>query len=242
MKPKVCVHCLKPLGKKTKDHVFPRSWYPENTPDNIQRWTVPSCPECNAKYGEMEKELFIRAAICVGPVKAEAAGLSKKAVESMGVGVPGLSAEEKAHREALKSKILKEVKPHVPGTQHFPGLGPHLGFSETQYEIPISEKLIKEVAEKIVRGCEFKLGEQRLIEEPYILDIYFAEEATIGDVLKVFDRFSTPVHLGPGFRVRRVIPTEEPKTVLYRIDIWGTWTIYASIMVSEAPAPKLESS
>jgi AbiV family abortive infection protein len=80
------VHCLKPLEKKTKDHVFPSSWYPETTPPNVQRWTVPSCAECNGKFGEMEKELFIRAAICVGPIKGEAAGLSQKAVESMGGG------------------------------------------------------------------------------------------------------------------------------------------------------------
>jgi 5-methylcytosine-specific restriction endonuclease McrA len=75
MKTVQCVHCLKPLEKKTKDHVFPSSWYPETTPANIQRWTVPSCAECNGKFGEMEKELFIRAVICVGPVKGEAAGL-----------------------------------------------------------------------------------------------------------------------------------------------------------------------
>jgi len=35
----------------------------------------------------MEKELFIRLALCVGPVKAEAAGLSRAAVESLGIGV-----------------------------------------------------------------------------------------------------------------------------------------------------------
>ncbi len=84
----------------------------------------------------MEKELFIRAAICVGLVKGEAAGLSKKSLESTGVGVLGLSPQERAHRQALKSKILKETEPYVPGTQHFPGLGPHYGspmISSTKY-------------------------------------------------------------------------------------------------------------
>jgi hypothetical protein len=231
MKTVHCVHCLKPLKKKTKDHVFPSSWYPETTPGNIQRWTVPSCAECNGKFGEMEKELFIRAAICVGPVKGDAAGLSKKAVESMGVGVSGLSPEEQAHREALKSKIVKEMEPYVPGAATLlPGLGPHAGFPEDQQkQIPIPEALVKGVAAKIVTGCEYKLGEERLIEKPYELSIHFAEEANISDVLKVFDHFSTPVHLGPGFQVRRAVAHDEPKTVLYKIDIWGTWTIYASI-------------
>ena len=79
-----CVHCRKILEKETKDHVFPRSWYPTNMPANVQRWTMPSCRACNQKFGEMEKEVFIWAALCVGPVKGEAAGLSRRALESLG--------------------------------------------------------------------------------------------------------------------------------------------------------------
>ncbi len=93
--------------------------------------------------------------------------------------------------------------------------------------------MLKEVSAKIVRGCEYKLGGKRLIEEPYVLEIYFAEQAKIGDVLGIFDHFATPVHLGPGFQVRRVVPDDDPKTVLYKVDIWGTWTIYASIVTPE---------
>jgi hypothetical protein len=40
MKTVHCVHCLKPLQKKTK--------YPETTPPNIQRWTVPSVRSATA--------------------------------------------------------------------------------------------------------------------------------------------------------------------------------------------------
>ena len=52
----------------------------------------------------------------------------------MGVGVLDLSPEESAHRQALKAKIMKEMKPYVPGTSVplFPGLGPHAGFPEDQ--------------------------------------------------------------------------------------------------------------
>jgi hypothetical protein len=135
--------------------------------------------------------------------------------------VSGLSAEEQAHRKALKSKIVKEIEPYVPGAATIlPGLGPHAGFPEDQQkQIPIPEALVKGVAAKIVRGCEYKLGEERLIEKPYELSIHFAEEANISEVIKVFDHFSTPVHLGPGFKVRRAVAHDEPKTVLYKIDI-----------------------
>jgi len=53
-------------------------------------------------------------------------------------------------------------------------------------------------------------------------------------VLRLFGRFG-PVKLGPGFTVRRAVAHDDPNTVLYKIDIWGTWTIYASILQREQP-------
>lgn len=241
--PARCVHCHKILEKKTKDHVFPSSWYPENTPANVQRWTVPSCRDCNERFGEMEKEVFIRAAMCVGPVKGEAAGLSKRALKSLGVKAPGLSAEEQRHRQALKDGILKEITPYVPGTECLPGLGPHPGFpDDQQYQIRISAEQLKAVAGKIVRGCEYVLGQRRIIEDPYALQIYFADEKRIGEVIRLFDNFG-PEHLGPGFQVRRACAHDDPRTALYKIDIWGTWTIDAAIIPEDGsdecpPSPK----
>ncbi len=225
-----CVHCRKAIEKKTKDHVFPRSWYPKTTPANVQRWTVPSCAECNGKFGEMEKELFVRLALCVDPRKAEAARLSKKAVESLGVGVPGISAEERQHRQALKERVLNKAELYKPGIETFPGLGPHPGFpAHQQLAIRIPEKLLREVAQKIVRGCEYAVGNKRIIDPPYAVEIYFVREEDIRDVLMIFNAFG-PVHVGPGFRVRRAVAHDDPNIVMYKIDIWGAWTIYASVM------------
>ena len=188
------------------------------------------CRDCNEKYGEMEKEVFIRAAMCVGPVKGEAAGLSRRALESLGVNAAGISAKERKHRQALKEKVLKQIKPYVPGTEYFPGFGPHAGFPEDQqYEIGISAEQMREVAGKIVRGCEYVLGTQRLIEDPYAVEIYFAHESKIGNLISLFGTFGS-VHLGPGFRVKRAAAHDEPNTVLYKIDIWDTWSIYAVII------------
>lgn len=224
-----CVHCQESLKKKTKDHVFPRSWYPKTTAANVQRWTVPSCGSCNGKFGEMEKELFIRLVLCVDPVKAEVSGLSRAALESLGVGVPGISLTEKRHREALKSRILRDILPPDPGGECLPGLGPHAGFrQDQQFGIKIPEQLLKAVAEKVVRGCEYKLAKKRIVEHPYGVRIYFAEAAKIQDVLKIFAHFG-PVHLGPGFQVRRAAAHDDPNTAMYKIDVWATLTIYATI-------------
>jgi len=178
----------------------------------------------------MEKELFIRLSLCIDPRKAEAAGLSRKAVESLGIGVPNITAQERQHREALKKKIFAGMRRYTSGTATFPGFGPHPGFpAYVQLEIRIPEKLLKEVANKIVRGCEYVLGEERVVEPPYAVKVYFADPKKVRDVLRLFDRFG-PVQLGPGFQVRRAIAREDPKSVIYKIDVWDTWTIYASIM------------
>ena len=59
-----CIHCRERMVKPTKDHVFPDSWYPMSTSSKVQRWTAPSCGRCNHEFGEMEKELFVRLALC----------------------------------------------------------------------------------------------------------------------------------------------------------------------------------
>jgi hypothetical protein len=122
-----CIHCREVLIKRTKDHVFPSSWYPDSTPPTVQRWTAPSCERCNGEFGEMEKELFVRLALCVDPRKPAAQGLSERAVRSFGVDVQGISEEERRHREALRDKIRGEMKPYTPDIEPhiLPGLGPH---------------------------------------------------------------------------------------------------------------------
>jgi len=36
-----CIHCLEEFSSLTSDHVFPDSWYPETTPDNLEKWQMP---------------------------------------------------------------------------------------------------------------------------------------------------------------------------------------------------------
>jgi len=57
---------------RTWDHVFPRSWYPDNTPKDLEKWQVPACQPCNANYGKLENQLMILLGMCVDPSKAAA--------------------------------------------------------------------------------------------------------------------------------------------------------------------------
>jgi hypothetical protein len=231
-RPRRCVHCGIESTEITRDHVFPASWYPANTPTDVQRWTVPSCRGCNGPLGEMEKELLIRLSICVGPEKGEAAGLSANAVRSMGIGAEGLSEEERVHRRALKQKVLASARPYQPGTETLPGLGPHPGFPEgDQWTVSVPADLIEAVAAKIVRGSEYVLA-KRIVEEPYDLRVYFAHEQNVpGDLVRAFrGPAAQKAHLGPGFKLFRIAPHDDPNTAIYKIVIWDTIVIYGAIM------------
>src|SRR5437016_2708845 len=79
-----CVHCLAMTDSPTADHVFPKHWYPDSTPQHIQRWTAQSCPKCNETHGQLEKDLFVRLIFCVADSEATS-GLREKALRSLGL-------------------------------------------------------------------------------------------------------------------------------------------------------------
>ena len=59
--------CLADEVEITSDHVFPRSWYPDTTPANLEKWQMPSCRQCNADFGRMEEDLLLVLALCADP-------------------------------------------------------------------------------------------------------------------------------------------------------------------------------
>lgn len=228
-----CVHCLRESDQRTKDHVFPASWYPDNTPSAVQRWTVPSCAQCNGRLGTLEKELFVRLALCADPTKVEASGMSKSALKSLGIGTADLDPKERAHRASLLARVFKgaQLFREESDIPLLPGLGPHPGFpAGDQLRITISDDVLTRVSEKIVRGCEYKLNDARYIERPYRLKIYFVHDKGSEDIRALFNSLPATT-LGPGFEIRRgQSPAEEGvNIVLYRITVWGTLTIYAAI-------------
>jgi hypothetical protein len=228
-----CIHCQKPLTEATKDHVFPSSWYPDTTPDDVQRWTAPSCESCNGHFGELEKELLVFLAYCINPTKPAAQGLYERARRTIGIGVEGLSNEEKRHREAGRRKLLNEARPYSPEVQPhiIPGLGPHPEAPvSSQMQLTIKAESIHAVVKKIVRGCEYWLAGGRIVEPPYEIEIFFPTE-TPEDVRKLMAAFALgPVYLGPGLRIRRGGAQDDPLSVLYELVMWDTLPVYASIL------------
>lgn len=230
-----CIHCGKHLTKATRDHVFPSSWCPDSTPSHIQRWVVPSCDDCNNKFGSMEQELLVRFGLCIDPTKAAASGISKKALAAFGIGVSGLSEKEARIRKALRDKVLGSAKPYDKRADPhiIPGLGPRAGTPpERQIQIELSGETLLEVAKKIVRGCEFWLSNGRIVEPPYELKTYVPSEMP-SELIPHLKSGSD--YFGPGCRIRRAMPNDEPLTRAYELRVWDTMTLAALIVPSEVP-------
>ncbi len=215
-----CVHCLRLTDSSTADHVFPSSWYPDTTPAAVQRWTVPCCSECNRELGKLERDLLVRLILCVNPKSEAASGLASKALRSLGIDASELSEREKIHRRRFRDKIRSELMPQAdlagkPG--RIPGLGPSEG-SESQWSIPIPWAGLAIVAEKIVRGCEYKIRD-RLVEPPYGMRIFVSPSDFVPEP---YASASRVFEFGPGCSFRRLFAREDLNVVLYWISVWNT--------------------
>ena len=172
-------------------------------------------------------------ACCIDPTKPAAQGLYARVRRTMGIGVDGLSDEEKRHRDAQRRKLINEVRPYSPALQQhmIPGLGPHPEAPvNSQMQLTIKVEDIHAVVKKIARGCEYWLTGGRIVEPPYEIEVFFPTETPelVGRLLTAFAL--GPVYLGPGLRIRRGGAHDDSLSALYELVMWDTLTAYASIL------------
>jgi hypothetical protein len=103
-----CVHCLKGDVDRNWDHVFPQSWYPDSTPQELEKWQIPSCVPCNDRYGKLERDLIGRLGLTLDSSNPASAGLAEKALRAIN---PAAAKNEgdAAARDARTKKILREM-------------------------------------------------------------------------------------------------------------------------------------
>jgi hypothetical protein len=155
----------------------------------------------------------------------------------MGIGVEGLSDEEKGRRDSRRRKLLSAAQPFSPeALPHIiPGLGPHPEApASSQLQLTIKVESVHAVVKKIVRGCEYWLAGGRIIEPPCEIHIILPTE-TPEYVDRIMAAFAFgPVLLGPGLRIRRGSAHDDPRCVMYEFVMWETVKVFASILPPEA--------
>src|SRR3989442_9694615 len=197
-----CVHCLEEPVELTNDHVLPLSWYPDSTPENLEKWTIPACAACNNSLGTVEEDLLLRFGLCIDPAEALAAGISEKALRSI---KPECARDENDRRlrQARRDKVLSELI-HLdspPTTGVLPNFGPQPHLTYGRYSIVLipQEELVS-LGNKLVRGITY-LVEGAYINHSYRIEVFFVEEGSVPEVQEILSRHGQLEHRGPGFVV-----------------------------------------
>jgi len=209
---------------------LPKSWYPDTTPENLEKWKIPSCKECNKQYGELEEDLLLRLGLCIGPEEARAAGISEKALRSI---KPEYAKNDtdKRIRQGKREKVVEELIhfKELPKEGMFPNFGPQSHLVYDRYlGVLVSREKLEALGEKLVRGITY-LTENQLITENHRIQVNFIEDGKAPQVQQLLETHAEVYHRGPGFVVARASATDDPTSVIFKIQIWGRLNIYAVV-------------
>jgi len=233
-----CVHCLGYFQELTEDHIFPKSWYPVSTPQNIEKWVVPSCFKCNNKLGKIENELYQKLAIGTGisPENIATSGVSEKAIQML---IPSYAKDERSRRR--KEVNIQGVLRDSIHTDEMPkglmkNFGPSGNISGKSMLINVSiPNLLDPFAKKIVRGLEFKFKNKLIDLNRKITIIHPIENidniapVEMENLNNILETSGMQVDRGPGFIVRHAVDVYG--TSLYHIIIWGKVEMWASFPI-----------
>jgi hypothetical protein len=238
-KPGKCVHCLNIFEDLTWDHVFPAAWYPATTEPNQYKWQVPSCLDCNGKYGALENDLLTRLSICLEPSDPACAGIFEKGMRAIDP-KSAKNEKDKKSRQAKREKILRElwVGEAIPQKHFYPGFGlyEHLPVQD-RVSVSISADSVNRLAEKIVRGI-FYIEDHLFIEPPYCIESYVLSEENARPAMEAINRFGTVYAREPGITVHRAVIPEDRVSSLFAIEIWNRFKVYATVLVSNVATSK----
>jgi hypothetical protein len=228
--PGKCIHCLNDFEQLTWDHVFPESWYPETTEDNLEKWKIPSCAPCNEEFGRIEEDLLIKLGLCLDPKEYKSSGIVQKVLRSLNPRY-GKNERDKQIRQAKRSKILKKALfgNNIPKEGRYPGFEKQLGNSKTkEMAVLINPDYIRKLAEKIVRGITY-IDRNEFIEDPYIIDFAALREEGNDDIHELLNKHGTITERQPGIYIKKAVAEDDKMSSIFYIEIWGRFKMYAYV-------------
>ncbi len=227
-----CVHCLKEGVARNWDHVLPKSWYPDTTPADMEKWQFPSCIACNDRYGKLERDLIGRLGLTLDAKNPASAGLAEKALRAINPDAATSEGDATA-RDARAKKILGEMYKGeaLKEKNVVPGLGERWDRPlEEQLGISIPEESLPAMTEKIVRGITFR-EDGAFIESGQKIQSFLVNDEDVKDVKEMLDRAGKVFKREPGLVVRRA---RSEGGDLYEITFWNQLRMYATVATPKA--------
>lgn len=173
-------------------------------------------------HGKNEENLLLRIGLCVGPEEFAAQGVSARSMRAIKPSL-AVSKRDKLARLKKRQEILKEIKEHQ--SPEIKGMLPNFGEQpDLKYEkliaISIDGKNLRMLGEKIIRGVNYKIKGE-FIHADQKIEVYFNEDRDVGEVIRLVKGAGQTFHRGPGIIVSRAEAVDNPKAMLFRVEIWG---------------------
>ncbi len=225
-----CVHCLRHSALITRDHVFPKSWYPSNARKDTWKWQIPACRRCNARYGKIEEEMLTKLGLCVDPTKPGLAELIERARRSIDPRA-GKSERDASLRWARRQKLLQDMRwgRDVPNQGIYPGLGERWERPpEEQGAVLIPRAHFRRLSEKITRGIHY-LVERHYIPPPFVIDQVAVDDSDASPIAELLQEYGQEFAHEPGITVRRAVTRDDSTSSALCIEIWETFKMYAFV-------------
>lgn len=229
--PGICIHCLKEVPKRNWDHVFPQGWYPDTTPQNLEKWKIPTCKRCNDEHGQIEDDLGLILSTCINPKSAHASGIWAKTLRALDPS-QGKSEKDKRARARKKDELLGMIQrgDEIPNQGIYPGLGERWGRPrEEQTALLVPARHLQKLAGKIVKGLAF-IEDRQLIDTNTDIEHHVVNEEGAAEIEDVLKRFGKAYSRGPGIEVIRAVTPEDGISALYKITVWGEVVLYVSVL------------
>lgn len=232
-----CIHCLRE-GDITDDHVVPRSWYPDSTPINLEKWTAPACKECNHELGRIEARLLEVMGLCVDPEAGESLGIAQKALRALD---PAAAAtrRDRDHRDRKRRSLLRRAIPaeHVDPRSVVPGFEARSLLAdrlESPPGLPVPVRDFERFVEKIVRGVIYAIRGS-YVEQTHRIAIERVRGEGGQPFKDLLGRFGTTHRKGPGVEIALASTNDGTGSHLVGIKLWGRAEWFATVMPREGP-------
>ena len=229
--PGKCVHCLCDPVERNWDHVFPVGWYPDTTPDNTDKWKVPSCVDCNSNLGRIESRFISQIGLTLDPKVRATAGIPQKVLRSLKAEFARNELDALA-RTANAMRVTGSIYrgPFSPENV-YPTAGTEVArIGSDPVPFLISADLFEKVTKKIVRGITY-LETGRFIEPPLRV-LFFPDGPKMknSNFVQMIRQYGKTLERAPGIRIDYVRTPEDGISGLFEIVFWGGQiTTYASV-------------
>lgn len=219
--PGPCVHCLAHVEKPTSDHVFPKSWYPQSTPPNIEKWQMPACQKCNLDYGKLEDDLLQKLSLCLDDAALGSLGLGTKVTLALDPS-RGRDDRDREIRARRALKLLGSIRAHKPSNP-LVCMTPNTSGKVIGIEVADLER----IGRKIIRGLVF-VHLAQVVDSDY--EVFCtalpgpdpAFNSMVAAHGAIFER-------GPGIHVSWLSPPEKPICGAFVIRLFGRFDLCGGV-------------